>query len=390
VKIVALGPFYPYKGGIAQFTVQMSKALSSKNEVVNVSYSMQYPKILFPRGKQKDYSNTALKLDDVKYWLNTVNPFSYVRTALRINKLKPDVIIFQWVHPYFAPAYWTICKFLSKKIKIIFLCHNILPHEKFPMEKLLTKTALRKANAYMVMSETEEREIKNLLGECLVKRFYLPVFNLLSTRPEVTKHIMRRELGLSDTDYVLLFFGYVRDYKGLRVLLEAYPEVAKSIPETVLIVAGEFNTSEKNEYVGLIDTASIRGGRIITVGDYVPDADVEKYFTACDVVVLPYISATQSAVVPTAYMFERPVITTDVGGLPEVVIDEKTGYIVPPGDSNALARAVIKFNEHMGDPRFSENIRVEVEKYSWDRLVDSVGEIHFGLQDGCCSTEGCS
>jgi len=375
MKIVALGPFYPYKGGIAQFTVQMSKALSRKHEVINVSYSMQYPKILFPRGEQKDYSNTALKLDDVKYWLNTINPFSFIRTALKINKLKPDVVIFQWVHPYFAPAYWTICKFLSKKIKIVFLCHNVLPHERFPMEKFLTKTTLRKADAYMVMSETEEREIKNLLVKCLVKRFYLPVFNLLNSDPGNTKHDMRRALGLPDSAYVLLFFGYVRDYKGLSVLLEAYPKIIKSIPDTVLIIAGEFNASEKNDYIQRIDDAGKSGGRILTVGDYVPDADVEKYFTACDVVVLPYISATQSAVVPTAYMFGRPVITTDVGGLPEVVIDGETGYIVPPKDSSALASAVIKFYENMEKPFFYENIRVEVKKYSWDRLLDSVGEI---------------
>jgi glycosyltransferase involved in cell wall biosynthesis len=249
------------------------------------------------------------------------------------------------------------------------------------MEKLLTKTTLRRADAYMVMSETEEREIVNLLGECLIKRFYLPVFNLLNKNPDISKHNVRQALGLSDTDYVLLFFGYVREYKGLSVLLEAYPEIIKSIPDTVLIVAGEFNTSEKDDYIRQINEASRYGGKIITVGDYVPDADVEKYFTACDVVVLPYISATQSAVVPTAYMFERPVITTDVGGLPEVVIDGETGYIVPPKDNSALARAVIKFNEHMEEPRFSENIREEVKKYSWDKLVDSIGETHAELHD---------
>jgi glycosyltransferase involved in cell wall biosynthesis len=225
------------------------------------------------------------------------------------------------------------------------------------------------------MSETEECEIINLLGECLVKRFYLPVFNLLNTNPDATRQNMRRALGLSDNDYVLLFFGYVRDYKGLSVLLEAYPEIVRNISDTVLIIAGEFNASEKSDYIQRINEAGKSGGRIVTVGDYVPDSDVEKYFAACDVVVLPYISATQSAVVPTAYMFERPVITTDVGGLPEVVIDGETGYIVPPGDSSALARAVVKFNEHMDEPHFCENIRIEVKKYSWDKLVDSVEEI---------------
>ena len=378
MKIVALGPFYPYKGGIEQFTTLMSRALSKGHEIVNVSYSVQYPKILFPRNEQKDYTDTAFKVDNTVYWLNTINPITYFSSARKIKKLDPDIIIFQWFHPYFAPAYWTLCKLLSKNIKKLFIVHNVLPHEKFPLQRVLAKSVFKNADAFITLSGSEEQNLKSVICDAYIVRAELPP--LFSERESITKQAARGMLGISESDFVMLFFGYIREYKGLKVLLEAYPKIITEIPNTVLIIAGEYNKEDKDDYLALISSATIAGGRIINVGDYIPDTEVGKYFTACDVVVAPYLSATQSGVISIAYAYCKPVIATNVGGLPEVVIDGETGFLVPAHESEALSGAVLKFAYEHKKLKFTEHIRNIVNEYSWGHFVETVEEIWRTIQ----------
>lgn len=370
MKIIIIGPVYPYKGGISHYTGLMAKQLSKENDVQVVSFKKQYPKLLYKK-EQKDNQNDSFKYDNTKFLLNTINPLSYIKTARYLKKEKPDLLIFKWWHPFFAPSYWLVLKRLGKKKpKTVFLCHNVLPHEKFPFQKSLTKAVLKKGDAYIVHSELEEANLKLLIKNPVYKKIPLATFNLFSLT-DISKKEARNSLNLKQEDKIMLFFGFIREYKGLKHLIRAMPQIVSSFSDIKLLIVGEFFEGNKNEYLELIKSTGCENSIILYDG-YIPDKEVEKYFKACDVVVLPYESATQSGIVQIAYSFNKPVIATSVGGLPEVVIDSKTGYLVPPCDSKSLTDAIISFYENNKSDEFEENIKEEADKYSWEKLSDII------------------
>lgn len=375
MKICVLGPIYPYRGGISHYTTLMSKTLSKRHQVYNISYSLQYPKILFRRGEQKDYSNPNMEIPGAQFCLNTINPASWFYTAWKIKALGPDLLIIPWWHPYFAPAYWTILKLNCKKAKILFLCHNVLPHEPVPMQRMIIKRVLKQGNLFLVHSDQEEQQIRELIPQIhyAIRKNPHPTYDFFNSSG-ISQKEARRNLGLPEDSLVLLFFGFVREYKGLKVLIDSYQEMYSRTGCRLLIV-GEFLESEKEEYMRRIRSAEREASGIIVVDTYVPDTDVEKYFAACDLVVLPYLSATQSGVVTIAFGFEKPVIVTKVGGLPEVVSDGKTGYVIPPNDSAALIEAVENFAKQQDTGRFADAIRQESYKFSWDYLADTIEKL---------------
>lgn len=366
-RIVMIGPVYPYKGGIAHYTGAMVKSLGKEMKVCTVSYKLQYPKFLF-KEEQKDFGNDMFKLSKTKYLINTMNPFNWIISARRIKKLRPDIVIMQWWHPYFAPCYRALASMLGK-IPIIFVCHNVFPHERFPMDRFLTKMTLKKGSAFITHSRMDADELKTIVKDPIFETNVLPVQNSFRMRG-ITKSEARSEAGISEDKKVLLFFGFIREYKGLRHILKAMPEILRYDKNTELMVVGEFRT-EKQEYLDLIDELGI-GDSVKLIDGYIPDSGIEKYFMASDLVVLPYESATQSGIVQIAYGFEKPVVATDVGGLPEAVLDGKTGYIVPPQDPEALAEAVIRFFREHKEEEFTENVRGEAYRYSWDRMNEAV------------------
>ena len=369
-KIVIIGPVYPYKGGISQHTGMLYRELVKYNDVTMISYKLQYPKLLFKKG-QKDFKNDALKIDNTEYLINTANPFNWISSAKKIRRLKPDLIIIQWWHPYFSPCYWALCKML-KKYKKLFICHNVFPHERFPMDRFLTKHVLANGDGFIVHSKQDEKDLLSIKNNAVFNRTVLPVFNSFKIN-NLSREDARRQLDIQDDEKILLFFGLVREYKGLKYLLKALPQIVKDIKKIKLFVVGDFN-GDKQKYLDITDELGMESFIEIRDG-YVPDAEVEKYFMASDLVVLPYISATQSAVVQTAYSFEKPVIVTNVGGLPEVVKEGETGYIVEPENSTALASAVLRFfNENKAD-EFKNAIQKEAERYSWERMSENVNEM---------------
>ncbi len=374
MKIVILGPVYPYRGGIAQYTGLMAQNLGRRHSVVNVSYSLQYPSFLY-RNEQKDPSNDTFKAPDTRYWLNTVNPFSWLATARRINKLAPDVVIVQWWHPFFAPAYWSLLKLLNGRIRVLFCCHNVLPHEEFPCKKLLAKMVLRQGDGFFIHSDTDEADLRALVPAARYIRMPLLTFNAFRQKG-LTRAEGRQALRLPMDAEVLLFFGFIRQYKGLKHLLRAMPAIVAARPKARLFVVGEFFEGNKAEYLELINSLQLPAGALTLVDGYLPDKEVEPYFTASDLLVLPYESATQSAVVQTAYDFGKPVVATAVGGLPEVVLDGVTGYLVPPKDEKALAEAVIRFFAEEKATAFAQGIREEAHKYSWDRMNEAVEKLY--------------
>ena len=385
MNIIILGPVYPYRGGISHYTSLLSRALAKRHDVTTVSYSLQYPKFLYPGKAQKDFggANDSFKIEDARFLLNTVNPLSYFRTASFIRQKSPDLLIVQWWHPFFAPAYWSLAKLLRKECRLLFICHNVFPHEKFPLQKFLVPLVPKNADAFIVQSELDERDLLSLIDKPKYLKTVHPTYNAFKLS-NPSKERAREILNLGMDEKILLFFGFIREYKGLRTLIDAMPGIKSLLPGCRLMIVGDFYSNQsKAEYASLMEKSGCMEN-VMLVDGYIPDDEVEKYFAACDVVVLPYDSATQSGIAQIAYGFEKPVIATDVGGLGEVVIDGETGFLVPPKDPGKLASAVVKFFASANDRSFTEftkNIRREAHTYSWDRMADVVEELYLKVKD---------
>ena len=375
MRIVMLGPVYPYKGGIAQYTGAMCAALAKEHEVKAVSFSMQYPKALY-KHPQKDAENTTFRYEPAEYLLNTVEPISWKRTAGKIAEEKPDLLIVQWWHPWFAPCYASVLKGVRRKspgTKIIFVCHNVLPHEGFPMKEKLAKRVLGRGDAYIVHSRQDTGDLQRLVDRPRFVHGVHPAYNQFKKK-DMSREEARGILGIPAEQEMLLFFGYIREYKGLKHLIRALPEIKKARPKAHLFVVGDFFENNRAEYEELIRETGT-GDFLTLVDGYLPDDRVEPYFAAADLSVLPYESATQSGVIQISYSFGLPVIATAVGGLPEVVLDGRTGYVVPPKDPGALAKAVTRFFEEGKAEEFRVHIREEDERYSWDRMTEHVDRL---------------
>ena len=250
-KVVVIGPVYPYKGGIAHYTSLLSKALVDYgiDDVVTISYKMQYPKFLFKK-PQKDYENKTFEIKDTLYWINTANPFNLLSSAKKIKAIKPDLIIAQWWHPYFAPCYQILFGAM-KGIKKIFICHNVLPHERFPFDKALSKGTLKKADFCIVHSEEDKADLAGILPGMVCKKNMHPTYNAFRIN-DISREDARRQLNISDNEKVILFFGLVRKYKGLMHLLNAMPAIIKNVPDIKLFIVGDFG-DDKEEYLSKID-----------------------------------------------------------------------------------------------------------------------------------------
>lgn len=370
MNIVLIGPVYPYKGGIAHYTSLLCKALREEHNVTMLSYKLQYPKLLFKK-EQKDFANDSFKVENTQYWLNTANPFNWLKTAIQINKLKPEVLLIQWWHPYFAPCYYFLTR-LCKKTKIIFTCHNVFPHERFPMDRMLAKLVLKSGDGFIVHSKADGEELLSVKKDANYIVTPHPTYNAFRLKG-MSKEEARDLLGISKETPMLLFFGFVRKYKGLSYLLEAMPQILSKIPETQLWVVGDFG-EDREEYVQLIRERGIEDN-IRLVEGYIPDKEVEKYFAASDLVVLPYVSATQSGIIQIAYGFEKPVIATMVGGLPDVVKDGSTGYLVPAGNSQAIAEKVVRFFTKDKDIDWDCNIRENEVEFSWETMAGKIAKL---------------
>ncbi|MDE7478362.1 MAG: glycosyltransferase family 4 protein [Lachnospiraceae bacterium] len=373
-KIVLIGPVYPYKGGIAHYTSLMYRALAQKFDVELISYKMQYPNFLFKK-EQKDYSNDMFKISEAQFLINTANPLNIVSVARKIKKLKPDLVIMQWWHPYFAPCYWILETVLGKNRKKMFVCHNVFPHERFPMDKLLTKMVLKKADYFIVHSKSDGEDLLAIKPYAKYRQNPHPTYNAFKVR-NITKEQARQELSKASDEKLLLFFGFVREYKGLRHLIQAMPDIKKELDKVRLMVVGAFG-NDKEDYIRLIKQCKVQDC-VEVIDGYTPDNEVEKYFAACDLVVLPYESATQSGIVQIAYGFEKPVIVTNVGGLPDVVTDGQTGYVVESKNPEQLADAIVKYYQQDMEQKLVKNVQKEAYRFSWDRLTEKVEEL---LQD---------
>ena len=365
MKIVIVGPAYPLRGAMAQMNAILGHHLSQKHDVQIVSFTRQYPSLLFPGKSQIDPGKPLFNVPTVSL-IDSINPISWYRAARYITNQKPDVIIFRYWMPFFAPCFGSIARLVKRKInaQVIFICDNIIPHEKRPGDVALTKYAFHSADAFVVLSKEVEKDLVHIIPHARYIVSPHPLYDVFGTLQP--KEEARKRLGLKN-ERVMLFFGYVRSYKGLSVLIDAMLKIQEMAPVTLLIV-GEFYEDEK-KYRAMIHRHGLESC-IRIYSQYIPNDEVATFFSAADVVVLPYISATQSGIIQIAYHFNKPVITTHVGGLSEVVIHGHTGFVIPPKNPDALTKAVLKFyNEHC-EEEFAKNISEEKKQYSWDKFIE--------------------
>jgi len=284
------------------------------------------------------------------------------------------MVIFQWWVPYWAFPFAAIASLARHhaSIQVLFICHNVLPHERHLGDVLLTRLALSQGHSFIVHTEKEQAVLEHLLPGRLVRRIAFPTYAPLADT-SLSREMARSALGIADDQQMLLLFGFVREYKGLKYLLLAMPEVLSVLPKARLWIVGEF-WDNPAPYQQLIHNFKIEK-QVTIVNRYVANEELPRYFRGADVVVLPYTDATQSAVVQLAYGFGRPVITTDVGGLREVVQEGVTGLLVPPGDSSRLAQAIVRYFQSL-EPISAADIQAATQKaFSWGRVVSLIEEL---------------
>lgn len=366
--IILVGPAYPLRGGIAQYTDQLYLHLSKRHPVEVFTYSRLFPQLLFPGKTQFDTSNTILGVPS-RQTLDSVWPWSWWRTAAAIAKRQPRAVVVMHQMPFFAPCLGTLLRSIRRQTaaRVILLCHNLIPHEKHFFDLPLTRYLIEVPEAFIVLSESVERDLLRLRPNADVARVPQPIYDFFPSPPEQKE--ARKQLGLPSDQPVVLFFGLVRAYKGLGILLQAM----NRLPQARLLIAGEFY-QPRADYERQIAELGLRE-RIHVEDRYIPNEDVPRYFAAANVVVLPYLSATQSGVSKLAYHFDKPVIITNVGGLAEEVEEGKTGYVVPPNDPAALAAAIEKVLTEKAHIDFASHVREYKKRYSWERVVEVIEKL---------------
>jgi len=369
VRVALLGPAWPYRGGIAHFQTSLGRALAARgHEVSEVTFSRQYPERLFPGTSQ--FSDGPPPETPALRLIDSLNPASWVRTANAVAKSGADVAVFMHWMPFFGPAFGVIARRLRKRgVRVLAVIHNALPHERRPGDVALTRFGLGACDGLIVMSDQVREDIERIGIAAPLRQRAHPPYDVFGEPVDTSE--ARAALALPAEAPVFLFFGFIRRYKGLHVLLEAWGRVIERIPEARLVVAGEFYAEEES----LRAQAAPYSDSVRFDADYIPDARVGLYVSAADAVVQPYVTATQSGVAQIAFHFGRPVITTDVGGLAEIVPDGEAGLVVPPEDPAALADALVRFVEADMGPTLATGVARQRERTSWEALAETVEEL---------------
>lgn len=370
-KIVIVGPAHPLRGGLATFNERFARELAKENDVTLLSFSLQYPGFLFPG--QTQFTDESAPVDiHIDTALNSVNPFNWIKVGLKYKKLKPDLIIFRYWMPFFGPCFGTFARIVkgNKHTRVVTIADNIIPHEKRIIDKPFNAYFLPCLDGAVTMSRKVLQDLDDL-------KFTKPhVFNphpLYDNFGEpMDRSEARKALGLDENGKYMLFFGFIRKYKGLDLLLQALAEPGMKETGAKLIVAGEFY-EDAAPYMELIEKFGL-ADQVILKTDFIPNRDVAKYFSASDLIVQPYRSATQSGVSQVAYQFEKPMIVTNVGGLAEFVPHGKVGFVCEP-EPKEIARCIrLFFEEHQPDD-FREGLLEMKKQFSWETLVSSINKV---------------
>ncbi|MBS1748451.1 MAG: glycosyltransferase [Bacteroidetes bacterium] len=364
-SIVILGPAHPLRGGLATFDQRLCKQFLSEGHSCTIySFSLQYPSFLFP-GTTQYSSDPAPEDITIRSVINSVNPLNWIKTGNRLRKENPDLIIVRYWLPFMGPALGTILRRVKKNkhTQIVAITDNVIPHEKRPGDKLFTTYFLKSCDAFVTMSEKVMNDLRKFEQTKPAVQVLHPLYDNFGTPVSIEE--ARKKLNLSTDEKIIVFFGFIRKYKGLDLLLEALPKVNTPVR---LLIAGEFYEDEK-PYLDLIQQHGI-SENILLHTHFIPDGEVRNYICAADVVIQPYRNATQSGVTPLCYYFEKPMIVTNVGSLPVLVPDMKAGLVCAPVPAS-IAMAIDKYFS-IGKDHFIPYLQEEKKKYSWEKLTKTL------------------
>ncbi len=372
MRLALVGLTHPFRGGIAHYTTLLCEALRRRHDVRFYALSRQYPELLFPGKTQIDHSDSGLAVQH-EASIDSIAPWTWVTTARRIREFAPELVIFSWWHPFFAPSFGTIAHLsrIMGRVPSCFLCHNAIPHERSRIDLWLLRYAFSSAAAFIAHSRQDVDDLRRLRPGVPVSYNPHPTYEVFTPERVPRTADAKAALGLADRR-VVLFFGFVRAYKGLDVLLEAIERLPADAGYHLLLV-GEFY-EDPAKYRAALDRLTAEN-RLTLVDRYVSNEELPSLFCAADVVAVPYLSATQSGVVQMAYAFGKPVVATRVGGIPETVVEGRTGYLVPPRDAQALAGALARYFDEADPEEFRQSILQESDRYSWERMVETIESV---------------
>ncbi len=368
-KIIILGTAHPFRGGLASYNERL--ALEFQNEGHNVeiiTFTTQYPNFLFP-GKSQFSEEPAPSNLRITRKVSSVNPFNWLKVGRHIRKERPDILIFKYWLPFMGPCFGTIARRVKKNkhTKIITILDNVIPHENRIGDKQFTNYFLRPIDGFISMSKSVQNDLATF--DALKPRDFNPHPIFDNFGELVSKKEAKSFLNLNPTNRYILFFGIIRDYKGLDLLLDAFAQIKDQDNNLKLLIAGEYYSNEE-KYQTQIKSLRLEND-VIVVNKFIKDSEVGQYFRACDIVAQPYKNATQSGVTQIAYHFETPILVTNVGGLPEMIPHEKVGYVVEKEPSEIAAALTNYFTENRAE-EFEKNLKEEKKKYLWDKLTRKI------------------
>ncbi len=378
MKVVIIGPAHPLRGGLASYNERLAKEFANNGHDVSIfTFSLQYPGFLFPGTTQFSTEPPPPGLD-IQVCINSINPFNWLKIGSRLKKLRPDLIVVRYWLPFMGPCLGTILRRVKKNrhTKVVCIADNIIPHEKRPGDKPFTKYFIQPVDAFITMSEKVLADLK-LFNNTKPARFVAhPLYDNFGEK--ISRVAAREKMGIPTTDKVVLFFGFIRKYKGLDILLDAMQLLAENkSPATAaikLLIAGEYYEDSK-QYEAPMNDPAIKNNLFIHT-NFIADSEVKYYLCAADVVVQPYRNATQSGVTPLAYHFEIPMIVTNVGGLPSLVPDGKVGLVAEPNAQDIAQKIQEYFT--IGEAHFIPHLQEEKKKYSWKVMMEQITGIVFG------------
>jgi len=374
MRITFLGPAYPFRGGLATFTERLARQFSTECKEVDIrTFTLQYPRFLFP-GKTQYTESPAPEGIKITRQLNSINPINWIRTGLKIKKEKTDILLLRYWLPFMAPCLGTVARIVrsNKYTVIISVVDNVIPHEKRLGDRLLTRFFMKSIDGAVVLSDSVQRDIEDYRKDIPVCVTPHPIFDTYGKK--LSRSEALSALNLDQNNSYLLFFGFIRDYKGLDILIKAFSDSRLRTKNLKLIVAGEFYDKD-TPYKELVRESGLEKD-IIFYDRFIKDSEVRLFFSAADLVVQPYKAATQSGVTQIAYFFDKPMLVTDVGGLKEIVLHEKCGYVVQPDPKN-IADAIVDFFDNHRNTAFTKCVRKEKERFSWNKMTDAVTEVFY-------------
>jgi D-inositol-3-phosphate glycosyltransferase len=373
LKITIIGSAYPLRGGgISTFNERLCLAYLEKGDKAKiVSFSLQYPSFLFPGKTQYSEEAPPPKIT-IETAINSINPLNWIKIGLKLKKEKADIVLIRYWIPFMAPCLGTIARIIrfNKHSKVVSITDNILPHEKRPGDRILSKYYAKSVDGFITMSRSVLSELKEF--DSGKPKLFCPHPLYDNFGKMLTKESAKQALGLNTSENYILFFGFIRDYKGLDILLQALADSNVRKLKIKLIIAGEYYSDPK-PYRELIKTLNLENS-VIERTNFIPNNEVSRYFCSADLVVQPYKTATQSGVTQIAYHFNKPMIVTNVGGLPEMIPDGKVGYVVN-AESISIAEALINFYSLKKETEFSNNASEEKKKYSWNSMIETIAEL---------------